>query len=418
MNGRMVIGLTAALALLLAACGPSQPPLLAAPGVRPVADKTAWSRLPRLPIERGVVFRGQPGVSAFNIHNYLDRDGQRFAIMWTSGAVHEGEAGSRVMRATSIDGLSWSTPTFLTPPPPPGQRYFARGYWRRGSETLALVSSDREGDYFGSDLKMLAFASGDDPQQPWTLRGTLAEGVITNFPPRKLADGQWFESSRDSAMTPGFLKGGVTAWNSWSKIAVPPPSPRWEWRMWPATPASRRPPGEAWKSWLRIPLPMRVRPQLDEPIWWALPDGRLTALYRDNSGRRLYRAMGSRDGTVWTRPRRTNFPDASSKMAGLRLSGGLYVMVSNPRPDNKERSPLALSVSKDGLSFTALGILLDEPTSRRAYGNRKTPGYQYPQLLEHEGRLLVAYSRNKEDIEVISVDLRDVEALAEGPARS
>ncbi|MBI1407064.1 MAG: hypothetical protein GC145_13180 [Caulobacter sp.] len=417
MNSRIVIGLAAALALALAACGPSQPPLLAAREVRPVADKAAWSGLPRLPVTRGVVFRGQPGVSAFNIHNYLEYDGQRFVIMWTSGAVHEGEAGSRVMRAVSNDGLTWSKPTFLTPPPPPGQRYFARGYWRRGDETLALVSSDHEGDYFGSDLKMLAFAPGDEPDQPWRLRGTLAPGVITNFPPRRLADGAWFESSRDSAMRPGFLKGGAAAWNSWTPIAVPPPSARWEWRLWPATPAERRPAGEAWKSWLRIPLPMRIRPQLDEPIWWALPDGRLTALYRDNSGRRLYRAMGSADGAVWTRPRRTNFPDASSKMAGLRLSGGLYVMVSNPRPDNKERSPLALSVSRDGLSFTAMAILLDEPTARRAFGNRKTPGYQYPQLLEHGGRLLVAYSRNKEDIEVIGVAVSDIEALASGAPR-
>ncbi|MBX3479148.1 MAG: exo-alpha-sialidase [Caulobacter sp.] len=412
MNRQIVIGLAAALATLLSACGASPPPLLATPGVKPVADKSEWSGLPRLPVKRGVVFRGRPGVSAFNIHNYLDHDGRQFSIMWTSGAVHEGEAGSRVMRAVSDDGLTWSAPTFLTPPPPPGQRYFARGYWRRGTETLALVSSDREGDYFGPDLRMLAFAPGDRPDQPWTLRGVLANGVITNFPPRRLADGQWFESSRDSAMRPGFIKGGVSSWDSWRRIDVPPPTVRWEWRMWPATPAGRRPPGEAWKSWLRVPLPTRVRPQLDEPIWWTLPDGRLTGLYRDNSGRRLYRAMGSADGEHWTRPRRTNFPDASSKMAGLRLSEGLYVMVSNPRPDAKERSPLVLSVSADGLSFTAMAILLDEPTSRRAFGNRKTPGYQYPQLLEHDGRLLVAYSRNKEDIEVIAVAVSDIEALA------
>lgn len=406
------LGVFAALAcLLLAGCGQSPPPLLAA-GVAPKgADKADWAGLPRLPVRQGVVFRGQAGVSGFNIHNYLDHDGERFQIMWTSNAVNEGEAGSRVMRAVSTDGLTWSSATFLTPPPPPGQRYFARGFWRRGTQTLALVSQDRTGDYFGPDLRMLAFEARGPAQQPWTLLGVMASDTITNFPPARLTDGAWLEASRDHARRLGFIKGGVAGWDSWTHRPVPPPKTRWELRDWPATPMSRRPPGERWKSWLRLPLPTRVTPALDEPIWWTLPDGRLMALARDNEGRRLYQWTGSADGRTWTRPRPSNFPDATSKIAVKRLSNGLYVLVSNARPKLEERNPLVLSVSRDGQTFTAMGILADAPTRRRELGQRKTPGYQYPDLLERNGVLYVSYSRNKEDIEVIGLPIPAIEAL-------
>ncbi len=402
----------ALLGLSLTGCGRSVPPLLDPAIAIHSADKADWAGLPRLPVKQGVVFEGQANLSAFNIHNYLAHDGARFEIMWTSNPVNEGEAGSRVMRAVSDDGLTWSRPSFITPMPPPGQRYFARGFWRRADQTLALVSQDRAGGYFGADLRMLAFEQQGRADQPWTPLGTMATDVITNYSPARLSDGAWLESGRASDKRISFLKGGVAGWNRWTKYPVPQPSRRWDWRIWPATAPERRPPGERWRSWVRLPVPVLVRPSLDEPIWWALPDGRLVALFRDNIGRRLYQSIGTADGRSWTRPERTNFPDATSKIAGQRLSNGLYVLVSNARPQLEERNPLVLSVSRDGLTFTAMGILLDAPTRRRVLGERKTPGYQYPQILERNGTLYVAYSRNKEDIEVVSVPIAAIEGLA------
>ncbi len=407
MAGRVLLRLSVIALLLLAGCG-SGAPLLAIPGLGD--PKSAdWSALPRLPTEGGVVFRGVPG-AGFNIHNYLHHDGKRLRVMWTTNAVHEGEAGSRVVEAFSEDGLNWSVPSAVTPAAPYGQRFFARGYWLRGDgELMALVSQDREGDYFGPDLKMLAFVPDG---AGWRLKGRLTLGTIINYPPRRLAGGDWLESTRASDMRVGFIRGGVSAWDDWAPIAVPAADRRLEWRLWPETPVERRPAGEQWKSWIRLPLPTLVAPRLDEPVWWALPDGRLLALFRDNShGGRLYHAMGRADGGGWSKPAPSNFPDATSKMAGLRLSNGLYVLVSNPRPVPASRNPLVLSVSRDGERFVAMAILRDAPTTRRLFGRRKTPGYQYPQLLEREGRLYVAYSRNKEDIEVLRVRMEDIVRL-------
>ena len=58
----------------------------------------------------------------------------------------------------------------------------------------------------------------------------------------------------------------------------------------------------------------------EKPLWWALPNGNLVTLFRANrrSGY-LYRSFSTDVGRTWSRPARTNFPDATSKLHGLRL---------------------------------------------------------------------------------------------------
>ncbi|MDZ4683658.1 MAG: exo-alpha-sialidase [Planctomycetaceae bacterium] len=126
----------------------------------------------------------------------------------------------------------------------------------------------------------------------------------------------------------------------------------------------------------------------EEPLWWALPDGNLVALFRDNrrSGY-LYRSFSTDQGRTWSQPVRTNFPDATSKLHGLRLSDGRYVLVSNANP--KKRDPLTMAISEDGLVFDRLGILV---------GGRHV---DYPHVLEHEGQLLVAFAGGKQTVEML-----------------
>src|SRR5690606_24483585 len=95
----------------------------------------------------------------------------------------------------------------------------------------------------------------------------------------------------------------------------------------------------------------------EEPFWWVLPDDRIVALFRDNrrSGL-LYRSFSTDHGRTSTRPVKTNFPDATSKFNGMRMSDGRYVLVSNPKP--KKRDPLAIAISEDGIIFTQMGYLV------------------------------------------------------------
>jgi hypothetical protein len=136
----------------------------------------------------------------------------------------------------------------------------------------------------------------------------------------------------------------------------------------------------------------------EEPDWWILPDGRLAAVFRDNrrSGF-LYRSLSHDGGRTWSKPTKTNFPDATSKISGLRLSDGRYALVSNPNP--KKRDPLALSISQDGLVFTKMICLV---AGRHV---------DYPHLIEYDNCLFIAFAGGKQSVEVLKIKISDVDAV-------
>jgi len=136
----------------------------------------------------------------------------------------------------------------------------------------------------------------------------------------------------------------------------------------------------------------------EEPYWWMLPDGNLLALFRDNAKSGfLYRAFSTDYGRSWSPPVRTNFPDARSKFNGLQLKDGRYVLISNPNP--KKRDPLTLSISEDGIVFKKMGYLI---------GGRRI---DYPHIIEYNGNLLIAFSGNKQSVEVLMIKIKDLDNL-------
>ena len=133
----------------------------------------------------------------------------------------------------------------------------------------------------------------------------------------------------------------------------------------------------------------------EEPLWWSLPDGNHMALFRDNKkGGFLFRSFSTDDGRTWSLPTQTNFPDATSKLNGLQLTDGRFVLVSNANP--RKRDPLVLSLSDDGIVFNRMGYLTG--------GHR----VDYPHVIEHDGFLLVAYASQKQTVEVLKISLSDL----------
>ena len=141
----------------------------------------------------------------------------------------------------------------------------------------------------------------------------------------------------------------------------------------------------------------------DEPVWWEQPGGTVLSAIRDNGGSlRLYRSASTDHGRTWSAPVKTNYPNSTSKLFTLRTSKGFRILVSNANPKIGRRE-MHLAVSPDGVTFTRLARL-DIPSPR--------PGtLQYPHLIEHEGSLYIAFSRNKATTELFKVALEDVEAL-------
>ncbi|MFC2124080.1 exo-alpha-sialidase [Bacteroidota bacterium] len=315
-----------------------------------------------------------------NQHNYLVYFNDKFWAMWSDGpgvpkveaefhrdhVPGHDRADQRVSFAFSRDGLHWSKVYDLSGPPDEGFGWISRGFWVREGKLLALASRYNAPDYRGKGLQLHAFELNEGDSIEWVHLGVLFDNALNNFPPKMLPSGEWMMSRRDSLGNIHFLIGGTIAFNQWESF----------------------------------PMINYSDSKLasEEPYWWVLADNNLLSLFRDNrrSGF-IYRAFSSDNGRTWSNPVQTNFPDATSKFSGLRLSDGRYVLVSNPDPD--KRDPLAISISDDGMVFTRMGYLV---------GGRHV---DYPHVIEHEEFILVAFASAKQTVEVLKIKIGDLDDL-------
>jgi len=391
MNPAMLLICLTLLAAPARAAASAPPLMLSGAWVPDDSHRLDFDKLPRVPSQHAVVSDVHASGSSptsldkqkggVNQHNYLAHHHGKFWAMWSDGPGIEDRVGQRVKFATSPDGLKWSKPRFLTPVPPhsgpdsphygtrtsKGFRYIARGFWKRDGELLALAALDEAAGFFGASLELRAFRL-KAADESWEDAGVIFKDAINNFPPLKLRTGDWMMSRRaHDYKTTGvhFLVGGVKALDAWESFAV---------------------------------LGSASELKAEEPDWWILPDQSLMAVFRDNRGSGfLYRAFSTDDGRTWSQPVKSNFPDATSKISGLRLRDGRYVLVSNPKP--KRRDPLVLSVSEDGRVFTKMIHLV---------GGRWV---DYPHVIEHDGHLFIAFAGGKQSVEVLKVRLADVDAV-------
>jgi len=365
--------------------------MLSGPWVPENTHEIDFAALPRVPSAHVVISdvrakgadpaKLEKKVGGVNQHNYLAHHDGQFWAMWSDGPGIEDRVGQRVKFATSADGLKWSTSKFLTPIPPDsgpdsphfgtrtdkGMRWISRGFWQRDGVLLALASLDEAAGFFGPSLELRAFRF-DKGSREWRDAGLVFDNTINNFPPLKMPTGDWMMSRRMfDYKTTGvhFLVGGVKALSDWQSFPV---------------------------------LGSASELKAEEPDWWILPDDTLAAVFRDNrrSGF-LYRSFSTDDGRSWSTPQKTNFPDATSKISGLRLRDGRYVLISNPNP--KRRDPLTLSISDDGLFFTKMLYLV---------GGRHI---DYPHVIEHGDSLFIAFAGGKQSVELLKVKLGDADTV-------
>ncbi len=334
-----------------------------------------YEALPELPGEHGIVCPADSDLK-FQLHNYLVHHDGRYWCMWSQGPPVEDEPSQQIRYATSEDGLRWSQAQVLVRPVREGYAYIARGFWVREGQLLALAAHFHGKGAFGvnKELELQALA-WDRSTQTWIPRGRVFENAINNFPPQRLSTGEWMMTRRDSRFNVSMLIGGEKHWNDWREF-----------------PVVARAQVEGFRP--------------DEPIWWALPDERLVGLFRDNGGsNRLFRAFSTDHGRTWSTPAMTNFPNATSKIYSLRLSDGPRLLFANANPGVGRRQ-LHVALSDDGLTFRRL--------ARLANPSPKPATLQYPHAIEHNGHLLIAFSRNKNQTEVLKVSLaalREMQSL-------
>jgi hypothetical protein len=142
-------------------------------------------------------------------------------------------------------------------------------------------------------------------------------------------------------------------------------------------------------------------------------DDRVLHMLLRNAGRpqgyRLWLTESRDDGATWSAPVETAFSDTNAKFRFGRLPDGRFYYVGNPVGSG--RTPLVLSLSRDGVRFDQHYILGDEDYERRQPGRGKNGEYGYPHSLVHNGCLHVIISRQKEAVQVLRVALSDLRRM-------
>lgn len=335
--------------------------------------------LPQAPGRHSVVFRGREGESQFNLHSYVAFHDGRFFAIWSSSKVGEEDPDQLIRYSVSKDGHRWEKARVLAGDPDGASgpaRWIARGLFVEAGKLYALGAYIESADYRLRDKqavwKNLRLMRFEWDGKRWLDRGVFAEDCMNNFAPERL-DGRWLMVCRDS----------------WMRVSVAAASSL-EGARWERQPLEADPPFH----------------RMDEPAWYEAPDGTVHLVIRDNAKSGLLIHVVSNDrGRTWSKPTLTNYPDATSKNYIGRFGNGWLYLINNPAP--KLRDPLAVTISRDGWSFTAPMTVRTRAGARRFEGRAKGSGtIQYPNAIEHGGSLWVIYSVNKEDIEITEIPLR------------
>ncbi|MEP4531692.1 MAG: sialidase family protein [Cyclobacteriaceae bacterium] len=133
-------------------------------------------------------------------------------------------------------------------------------------------------------------------------------------------------------------------------------------------------------------------------------DGKLQILARSRS-RRVATAWSEDYGKTWSEISLTSLPQNNSGTDAVTMADGRHVLVYNHTldPEGKAkgpRTPLHMSVSEDGINWSAALILEDSPISQ----------YSYPAVIQtSDGMLHVAYTWRRKKIKHVKIDPAQLE---------
>lgn len=136
-----------------------------------------------------------------------------------------------------------------------------------------------------------------------------------------------------------------------------------------------------------------------QPSILTYKDGRLQILTRSRN-RAVLESWSSDNGETWSPLTKTSLPNNNSGTDAVTLQDGRQLLVYNhvlpPGEETKgPRTPLNVSVSKDGETWYAALILEDSPISQ----------YSYPSVIQgKDGMVHIVYTWRRQKIKYVKVD--------------
>jgi hypothetical protein len=305
----------------------------------------------------------------------------RLFCCWSNGLTGEDEPRQRIMISSTVDGQSWSEPTVLAISDEPKAALVASGF-HVTDDALVCYFSTTYGDNFHEDVYLNSISSSDG--RSWTDPVRITSGFFIEGP-RELANGRLLlggEYVGKRRLEEGLrmrllYSDEADGLSGWQEAIVTPDNPD--------------------------------DFQYTEPNVAIRPDGVPVIGFRSQTGH-LFASTTDDNGATWSSPRKTNFPDSTSRFFLRTLLGGTTMMINNPSATQYDRSVLALSTSGDGITFNRSVALRSDPATQAFGGDRKVDGWQYPNALVWNEMLIVAYSINKEDIAVTRIPVDSLQA--------
>lgn len=375
--------------------------VLTATAVSPICNQyDPAGKYERLPTERAWIYQPS-GTWTYSHHPHITRFKNRFIVMWSNGREDEDQPGQRVMMASSTDSRHWTEPQALVPSQPgtyAQAALAAGGFYQHSGALVAYIAQweykqealeDGKVRVLGKahmKLQLRALTSTDGKN--W---GTLREIGLPmgpNHPPRPIRSGRLIMSGNISYP----YSDDPTGLGGWKMTGIYPAK-----MSGSITDDS--------ESIILVQKQQGWDVMLCEGSFYQTDDGVIHMLLRSNTDW-LWVTESRDDGVTWSPPARTSFSDNATKFDFGRLPDGRFYYVGCPSPEPRWlRSPLVLSLSKDGVHFTKHYIIADEPYKMKYPAHYKGGEYGYPSTLVRDGYLYVVVSRQKEAIEVIRAAL-------------
>lgn len=389
--GRRQMGLIA-FALVLA--GAQTSPAAEAP-LSPLRNAVVWREgrpvellNPSRPsVERVLIY--QPRTNwTYSHHPLLTFFRGRYVAIWSNGHRDEDAPGQRVLMASSANFREWSAPQPLVDSVTDSngvERVLTAAGFHQWNGKLVAYFCNYGPNKETTHLLAVTTTNGVD----WTAPVPVGLPVCPNFGPLVVRGGRLilsghiaFPFTDDSAGLSGWHMAGLYPPSMAATVTDDPAS---FWRVaesnhWGAAVCE----GSAFQtddSVIRVPL-RSTGAQFRHRLW-------LTES-RDN-------------GRTYSAPVETEFSDTNAKFQFGRLPDGRFFYVGNPVGGG--RTPLVLSLSRNGLEFDRHLILGETPYSMAQPGRAKGGEYGYPNVLFHDGWLNVIVSRQKEAVEVLRLKL-------------
>ena len=318
----------------------------------------------------------------------------RFYAIWSNGRKDEDAPGQRVLMATSEDFVHWSKPRPLVDSQRDeqgGERVLTAAGFHQHEDLLVAYFGNYGPHKETTHLQAMTTTDGTT----WSAIREIDVPVNPNHGPQRTASGRLIISGNISfpwSDDPA----GLTGWHMTG--------------IYPASMAATIKDDPI--SFREVAQKQGWNTALCEGSFFQTDDGVLHMLLRNaahQNSHHLWLTESRNNGATWSEPVETNFSDTNAKFHFGRLPDGRFYYVGNPIGGG--RTPLVLSLARDGVRFDQHFILGDTHFERHQGGAAKGGEYGYPHTLVHDGFLYTIVSRQKEAVEVLRVALSELNRL-------